>query len=135
MSIQEVQKLLVEHAEALQVSPPLPMVKPGQPYKPQVGKSYLEVLFAPGETQTPFIGDGDPKLLQGFLQVTFVGPRVNFNPWEVVAVVIDHFRKGTILRGEDGVNVKILREPWASTPFDDEGWSRVPVSIPYLCFA
>lgn len=138
MTIAIIKKALLDHVDTLPLSPGLDVVKPGKPYKPVIGRPYLEVVFAPNETNTPFVGNDDPKQLQGFLQITVVSPRLEtpaFDPWEVASAIISHYTKGTVLRGEDGVNVKMIREPWASVPLPDEGWSRVPVSIPYSCIA
>lgn len=134
MSIADVRKALFDHLETLPVSPALDIVdSAGVPYKPKVGRPYLEVVFAPNETNTDFVGDDDPKRYEGFLQVTVVAPRAdaNFDPYEVAGTIISHYKKGTRLSGGPGVVVKILREPWASQPIPDEGWRRVPVSIPY----
>lgn len=134
MSIALIRKALLGRLATLPVSPALPVVDAeNTPFKPKVGEAYLEAVFIPNETNTVFVGDRDPKQYQGFLQVTVVTPRLKppVDPFEVAGTIISHYRKGTRLSGGPGVTVRILREPWASQPIPDEGWRRVPVSIPY----
>jgi len=132
MSTKAIRQALIDHIDTLAYSPLPDIVKPKQPYKPTVGRSYLELVFQPNETISPFVGNGDPHQQQGFLQVTFVAPRVGDNDdWGLIDAVINHYRKGTVLR-RDGETVKIIRQPWTSPPFPDEGWERTPISIPYF---
>jgi len=128
--------LLVNHIDTLGLpaSPPVDAVKPETPYKPRVGRAYLDMQFAPNETLTPFVGDEDPKHYQGFLQITVVWPRnqgLNL-ALSIADAIVAHYGKGTVLRGGDGSVVQVIREPWASIPLPDDAWLRIPVSIPYL---
>lgn len=135
MSFATIARELINHIDDLALSPAIPIVKPEQPYKPVVGREYLELVFAPNETLTVFVGDDDPQQQQGFLQVTVVYPRNSGTeaPLLIADAVVNHYRKGTVLRGEDGTSVRVIRKPWVSMPFQDEGWFRVPVTVPYLC--
>lgn len=135
--IDQIRSLLLDHVRDFSFSPNVPKSLPDEPYDPRVGETYIEAVFQPNETLTPFVGDDDPKHHQGFLQVTVVGPRSSGSDesWQIVGALIEHFKKGTVLRGEDGINVKMIREPWATPPFPDEGWLRIPITVPYFCMA
>lgn len=133
MSVQAIREALVNHIDTLAYSPLPDIVKPKEPYKPVIGQRYLELVFQPNETVSPFVGSNDPHQQQGFLQVTLVAPRLGGadDDWALMDAVINHYRKGTILRNS-GETVKIIRQPWVSPPFSDEGWDRTPISIPYF---
>lgn len=137
MPVDQIRSLLIDHIDSFSFSPMPEIAKPDEGYDPRVGIRYIELVYQPNETFSPFVGNDDPQQQRGFLQVTVVGPRVSTDDvgWQVAAAIIDHYKKGTILRGTGGVNVKVVRKPWAAPPFPDEGWQRIPVTIPYLCIA
>lgn len=133
MSVKAVREALIDHIDTLDYSPMPDIVKPKQPYRPVTGRSYLELVFQPNETVTPFVGDRDPHQQRGFLQVTLVSPRVGGDnaDWGLIDAIIRHYRKGTRLTS-DGETVKIIRQPWTSPVFTDDAWERVPITIPYF---
>ena len=134
MSNAAISDVLVDHIDSLALSPSVDAVKPEQPYKPKVGRPYLDMQYAPNETLTLFTGDDDPKQYQGFLQITVVYPRNQGSALalSIADAIVAHYKKGTKLRGEGGTTVRVIREPWASLPLPDDAWFRIPVSIPYL---
>lgn len=116
-------------------SPALDLVMPLGKYHPEKGKKYLEANHLPNATQTFTIGNGLHNHL-GFLQVTCYGPIdegiIPLN--EIAGEVIDFFKQGTIIAG-NGVNVKIVQQPYTSQALKDGAWLLLPVSIPYICSA
>lgn len=116
-------------------SPALDLVMPLEKYSPTAHRKYLEAQHLPNATDTFTIASGLHNH-QGFLQVNcYGGVTEGIIPLnEVAGEVIDFFKQGTILAG-NGVNVKIIRQPYTSPALKDGSWLLLPVSIPYICSA
>ncbi len=133
---QSIMNALEDYAKAFPFSPDIPIVVGEEtPFKPTVGREYLEVRHFVAPTNTLSVGAGRYQYT-GILQVTVVFPKASGKSIAVGIAddVIDHFEKGTIIDGH-GVRVKINRQPDQATPTPDGAWLRVPVSIPYQCMA
>lgn len=137
MSQAKINQTLIDHLRTLPFSPELPLdaVDQETPYKPTIGQAYVEATILVNETGTLSIGSGKKQFV-GIYQITVVSPRSEGTiPATVLAdVVVDHFKKDTILDG-DGVRVRVNRHPSQATPTSDGSWVRVPVSVPYHCMA
>lgn len=125
---------ILDHSQAMSLSPSIELVLDQEtPYEPVIGTPYLAGQLFTNETTTRYVDEGR-KVYQGILQVTVVYPRNHgiVDAIDVAGMVIDHFKKGTIIDG-DGVRVRITRQPSHASATPDGAWLRVPVSIPYIC--
>lgn len=131
-----VAQLILEHSESMAIDwPALPIAYPDVNFTPPVRPDgsagpYLRLdLF----NNAPFWeGLSSGRIDQGLLQVTVVWPRAEgrIKPAEVAALVMEHWKKLTILSGS-GTRVKINREPWVSSPILSEHQTETPVTIPW----
>lgn len=125
---------MLDFCDEMSLSPSIEVVSDQEtPYDPVIGVPFLAGQLFTNDTTTRYVGEGR-KVYQGILQVTVVYPRDHgvLDAIEVAGMVIDHFKKGTIIDG-DGVRVKITRQPSHASATPDGAWLRVPVSIPYIC--
>lgn len=130
----EIQAALINRLRDFAPLPAVDVAYPDENYEPQSGREYIEVQFSISPTQTPYVGNNDPTVYVGFLQLTVVYPRLygDNNYMFLVDDIIDHFRKGTKM-DHGGVRVNVDVQPYASGPFRDDTWNRVPVTISYRC--
>ncbi|MBB6306220.1 DUF4128 domain-containing protein [Xanthobacter tagetidis] len=123
--------LLSAKLAALVFSPAIPIAWPHVPFTPPASpRLWLEAWPMFNTTGNLFLGNGDPSLHLGIMQVTVVSPLgEGATPALGIAEqVAAHFAKGTRLQSED-VDLRIYEKPSISTPFKDEGDLRTAVSI------
>jgi len=127
--------LLFTHMAALVLSPVLPVSYPDNPFTPPAG-AYLEVRHLPNSNVNLFVGDDAPVQYRGILQITvvYLSAKGIVAPSEVAGKIVDHFKKGTVLRSGI-VAVRIYEKPSVAPSMQDTDRVRIPVTIKYNCFA
>jgi hypothetical protein len=132
----QIVELLLEHAGALPISPAIAIAYPNISFTPPDGETYLEAVLLPNTTVTRSVSASGSNQHQGILQISVMHPvgKGAIPALEVAGQVIEHFTRGTVLHG-DGIAVSIIKQPWSAPPMTEPDRIRVPVSIPYLCFA
>jgi hypothetical protein len=132
----QIAELLLAHLEEIEFSPVLPIAYPGINFKPDPSETYLEAVFLPNATVTRTINTGGSNQYQGMLQVSVMHPvgRGALAATDIAGRVISHFKRGTVIAG-DTIAVRMIRQPYQSPSMTEPDWLRVPVTIPYLCFA
>lgn len=126
--------ILFARVAELALTPALPVSFPDIPFTPPAS-AYLEVRHLPNGNVNLFVGDDAPIQYRGILQITIVYPSGKgiVAPNEVAGKLVDHFKKGTILRSS-GVRLRIYEQPSVAAAVQDTERVRVPVSILYQVF-
>lgn len=121
---------------------------PMQPYTPPVTGNrpgaYIEVANLPNATVRPYVGSDEAQTYQGILQVTLCWPVATIGTGsgqthsdavlQKAGEVAAHFSTDLKLR-EEGVTVRITRAPDVASPFRDDAYMRVPISISWQSLA
>ncbi|WP_166648499.1 DUF4128 domain-containing protein [Phyllobacterium brassicacearum] len=125
---------LLAHMAALVLSPALPVAYPDIAFTPPAGP-YLRVYFIPNGTERLFIGNGEPNLHQGILQVTVVFPagKGAVKPNDVAGAIANHFGEGTKLAITGGF-VRIDKRPSIAPAMQDTDRIQIPVSINWIAY-
>ena len=127
---------LKARAQALVLSPVLPVAWPNEKYDPSPSQNYLRVTHIPNVNRRLFLGSSDPHQRLGLLQVDVFGKR-NENvavTVEIAGKVAQHFACGTEM-WRDGLRVSVTKAPDVGQPIDGDTHVQVPVTIAYECFA
>lgn len=113
----------------------LPVSYPDIPFTPPAS-AYLEVRHLPNSNVNLFVGDDAPIQYRGLLQITVVYPSGKgiVAPNEVAGKLVDHFKKGTVLRS-GATKVRVYEKPSVAPSSQDTDRVRIPVTIKYNCFA
>jgi hypothetical protein len=132
----QIAELLLAHLEEIEFSPVLPIAYPGINFEPEPGDTYLEAVFLPNATVTRTVNTGGSNQHQGVLQVCVMHPvgKGVLAANDIAGRVISHFKRGTVIAGAE-IAVRMIRQPYQAPPMTEPDWLRVPVTIPYLCFA
>lgn len=130
MSYVTIRKLL--EVQLNSIASPLPTAWQNVPYAAQTGTAWQRVNLLPARTENPTFGDGF-KRETGIFQVTLAYPE-NAGP-QVIETKAEQIRaqfpRG--LRLTSGkVSVLIDEAPSVAPSFNDGGFFRIPISIPYL---
>lgn len=125
---------LLAHMAELVLTPALPVAYPDIAFTPPAGP-YLRVYFIPNGTERLFIGNGEPNLHQGILQVTVVFPagQGSIKPNGVAGAIADHFGEGTQLPITGGL-IRIDKRPSIFPAMQDTDRIQIPVSINWTAF-
>lgn len=102
------------------------------PFVPVQRVPYIELTLLAGRTQNPTMGD-QFKRETGILQLAMMYP-VNEGPANAMAKAEEVralFPRGLTLT-QGTVRVLIDEHPFIGPAMQDEGWYRLPVSIPYI---
>lgn len=114
-----------------------PIAWPARAFSPPAGP-YWRVAFLPAQPEAFSLAPAGSNDHRGIFQVSLLWPEGDKGPGETVprevaAVVVEHFKRGTVLDNE-GVRVRIISPPWAAALLSEPGRVHVPVSIPYVAF-
>jgi hypothetical protein len=132
----QIAELLLAHLEDIEFSPGMPIAYPGIEFEPESGQAYLEAVFLPNATVTRTVNTGGSNQYQGMLQVSVMHPvgKGALAAMDIAGRVISHFARGTAIYGET-IAVRVIRQPFSAPPMTEPDWLRIPITIPYLCFA
>ncbi|MCJ8053862.1 DUF4128 domain-containing protein [Shinella curvata] len=136
---------LLEHLEAIDLTPALDIAMPGVSFTPPVydgngadyrkgdPKPYLAAWFMPAKTNRVTIDVG-PQQKLGVLQVSVMWPanKGQVKPLDVAGAVIDHFNNRFFL--VSGVRITVIDEPWLAPPVQSADQLNFPVTINYSAF-
>lgn len=127
--------VLFARVAELALTPALPVSYPDIPFIPPAN-AYLEVRHLPNSNINRFIGNADDTQYRGLLQITVVYPSGKgiVAPNEVAGKIVDHFKKGTVLRS-GATTVRVYEKPSVAPSSQDTDRVHVPVTIKYNCFA
>jgi len=119
-------------------SPAIDIAWPGIHFEPTDGETYFDAQVYQNKTETRAVTMAGADHYKGFLQVAVMYPLSLgagiIAPTEIAGDVITHFARGTVLTG-DIITVRIIERGWVSPAMTDGDRIRVPVTIPYECFA
>ncbi len=117
---------------------------PKQNFTPVAGQPYLRVRHLVNANARPFIGNDDPQLRQGILQIDLMMPiggephEISGQPFDVdvqiAGTIAAHFWSEPTLFGH-GVKVVIQREPDVGTSFLEDDRQMTPISVRWECMA
>jgi hypothetical protein len=137
---------LKARVQSLVLTPPLAVVLPRDDAKPPSSGNparpdpYLEVRHLPNQNERPWIGDDEPALRRGILQLTLKVPLVlkwtEAEQTEVAGLIAEHFPVGLTMIS-DGLSVHVERHPDVAQGFrdDKDPYWQTPVSVRYWCEA
>jgi hypothetical protein len=110
----------------------LPTAWPGANFTPPADGKYLQALFLPNRPPTPTIPFDEVQARQGLFQVSVFWPVGEFlaAPLAMADRVRAHFARGTVIT-RDGIAVRIIEEPWASSPITEAHRLQIPVTVPW----
>lgn len=131
----QIARALLDHLKSLVLSPALP-VKWEDVRASQLDAPYLEPRIFRAPTQTVSIpSDSEDNVHTGFLQVDVVYPENSgaILPAEQAALVISHFKRGTVLQ-DGATRVEIILEPYLMSMVKDPPNERHPVTIRYQAY-
>lgn len=124
----------------LTLTPSLPIAYPNTPYVPVVGSTFLEALNLPNRTDYAGVGLGAARRHRGLLQVIINSPQ-NAGATaasEVADKIIEWFIAADVIP-RNGVRVRIgsfdgsAGVPYRTTAYQQDGWQKLPVTIPWWC--
>lgn len=117
--------------------PVLPIAWEGMKYTPTTGETYLAPSVLPNRTDLGAVGANAPRRFLGLFQVVVCGP-MHGSPTtleDIADELIEHFRNALIERNSVRVRVGSFNRspslPWQSPAIIDNGWRRVPVTVPW----
>lgn len=121
-----------EHLNTLSFSPAPEIAWPGVDFDPPDSGEWLEFRLFPNEPGNISWDNGAPVQMRGFGQVLvcYRPGRGEVTPSELADAVVSHFAKGTELGP-----VRVSRLPYRAPAVDEDGYSFIPVTIPYLGIA
>lgn len=114
---------------------PQPVAYPNIKFSPPADSKYLAVSFMPNRTRGDMIRFEDPNESAGLLQIAVYWP-LNAGmiaPQRVADSIIAHFARGTVIKA-DGFAVRVIEDPWSSTPLTDDVRAMIPVTIPWRAY-
>lgn len=131
MSYLVIRRLLETRANSL-VAGTMKIAFENVPFTPVQRTAYIELRLIPGRTQNPTMGD-QFKRETGILQLTMMypvgeGPANAHTKAEEVRAL---FPRGLTLTN-GSVRVIIDEHPYIGPQINDDGWYRLPVSIPFI---
>lgn len=113
----------------------LPTAYPNRSFTPPSDGQYLAASFMPNRPGSEMIRFEDPNEQRGLLQVSIYWP-LNAGiiaPQRRADTVIAHFARGTVIAA-NGFAVRVIEDPWSSTPLTDDHRAMMPVTIPWRVF-
>ena len=118
---------IIAHASSLSTA--LDIAHPNVTYEPTSGETYLQADFIPNGTQPMGIDGGDNQHLD-LLQITVVYPLGggDLAAMETAGGIAEHFKSNTRIDA-DGFYFRVTKQPDIATPFTDQSWRRLPVTI------
>lgn len=126
-----IQAALYGHLKALVLPTALPLAPEGRNFDGK-GKAYLRPTYMPGEASAPHIPfDGDSERV-GLYQIDVFWP-VNqgvTDALKVADVIRAHFARGLRLP-MNGIELRVLGEPYALPSMQESALLQVPVRIPW----
>ena len=114
-----------------------PVAYPKQDYTPETGKAWIKVSHMLNTGFRPFIGNADPELRQGILQLALHTP-LNSQTAEVdmqyAGQIAAHFAADRKLY-HDGIKVTIQRYPDVGQAYRVDDWWFTPVNVAWQSFS
>lgn len=113
----------------------LPNIAFAPPF-PGPSAKWLRATFLPADTITLGVSLTSSNQHLGLLQIdVFWGVGGGeLNAARLASSVIQYFKRGTTVT-KDGFKAHICLAPFRGPIIRDDGWTMIPVRIPYLCFA
>lgn len=135
-----IEDALLARLGTLVTTPPCQFAWPSIDYTPAQGQPYLLPSVMPNRTDEGGLGAGAPERHLGLFQVTVYAPSGSgvAPASELADQVIAHFPRGSVIVGS-GVRVRVgsfngsSGVPYRSQGYSENGWTVVPVTIPYWC--
>lgn len=112
-----------------------PIAYPNVSFAPPDDGKFLSVAFMPNRVRGDMIRFEDANEATGLLQIAVYWP-LNAGmiaPQRVADSIITHFARGTVINA-DGFAVRVIEDPWSSTPLTDESRAMIPVTIPWRAY-
>lgn len=96
---------------------------------------YLRVLIFKNEPVQPRIRFGNEPIRLGIFQVSVMWPQGQgeIAPNEITGQIRTHFARGTKIE-QDGITIRIDREPSVGGSLQEEAWLRVPILINWIVY-
>lgn len=113
----------------------LPVAYPNVSFSPPADGRFLAASFMPNRLRGEMVRFEDRNEATGLLQVAVYWP-LNAGivaPQRVADAVITHFARGAEIAG-NGFSVRVIEDPWSSTPLTDDSRAMIPVTIPWRVF-
>lgn len=130
MSMSVVRNLLETQLNTL--TPAIDVAWQNVPYTPKSAKPWIRVNLMPAKTQNPTFGDGF-KRETGIFQLTLAYPE---NAGPQAAELKSEDIRALFLRGlrltNGKVSVLIDEAPFIAAGFNDSGYFKVPISVPWI---
>lgn len=126
-----IQGALYKHLKALSLPTALPIAPEGRNFDGK-GKAYLRPTYLPAEATAPHIPfDGEAEHV-GLYQIDVFWP-INqglTDPLAVADAIRAHYARGLRIF-LDGVDLRILRQPYAMPAMQETALLQVPVRVPW----